>query len=90
MLAPSPQTADTLGWIMTNAGNAATGVALLRQANAEASTDPRVQYHYAVALKHTGQKDEAVKLLNAVVAVKGDFQEKTDAQKLLDEMGKGS
>lgn len=90
VLAPGPQTADTLGWIMTNAGNAATGVALLRQANAEASTDPRVQYHYAVALKQTGQKDEAVKLLNAVVAVKGDFQEKTDAQKLLDEMGKGS
>ncbi|MDR3538039.1 MAG: PEP-CTERM system TPR-repeat protein PrsT [Acetobacteraceae bacterium] len=90
VLAPGPQTADTLGWIMTTGGNAQTGVALLRQANAEASTDPRVQYHYAVALKQTGQKDEAVKMLNAVVAVKGDFQEKADAQKLLDELAKGT
>jgi putative PEP-CTERM system TPR-repeat lipoprotein len=89
VLAPGPQTADTLGWIMTSAGNAGTGVSLLRQANAESTTDPRVQYHYAVALKDTGNKDEALKMLNAVVAVKGTFPEKTDAQKLLDDMNKG-
>lgn len=90
VLSPGPQTADTLGWILTTSGNAASGVALLRQASADGASDPRIQYHYAVALKATGKKDEAVKLLNGVIAAKGDFQEKTDAQKVLDEMTKGS
>ena len=32
---------------------------------------------------------EAIKMLNAVVANKGQFSEKTDAQKLLDQLSKG-
>jgi Flp pilus assembly protein TadD len=90
VLSPGAQTADTLGWILTTGGDPQAGAALLRQANAEATTDPRLQYHYAVAMKATGNRAEAQKLLSAVVAVKGDFQEKADAQKLLDDMGKGS
>jgi putative PEP-CTERM system TPR-repeat lipoprotein len=90
VLAPGAQTADTLGWILTSLGSAGVGVSLLRQANTEASADPRVQYHYAVALKDTGQKNEAVKLLTAATAAKGDFQEKAEARKLLDLLGNGS
>lgn len=90
ILAPGAQTADTLGWILTTAGRADTGVTLLRQASTEASTDPRVQYHFAVALKDTGKKDEAIKALTAVVASKGEFKEKALAQQLLDELKKGS
>jgi putative PEP-CTERM system TPR-repeat lipoprotein len=90
VLAPSAQTADTLGWILTSAGKADTGVLLLRQASAQAATDPRVQYHYAVALKDTGDKADAIKLLTAVVAVKADFTEKPQAQQLLDELNKGT
>ena len=90
VLAPGAQTADTLGWILTTSGRADTGVTLLRQATTEASTDPRVQYHFAVALKDTGKKEEAIKALNAVVATKGEFKEKTLAQQLLDELKKGS
>ena len=56
VLAPGAQTADTLGWILTTAGKADTGVLLLRQASAQAASDPRVQYHYAVALKDTGRQ----------------------------------
>ncbi|MGA8196017.1 MAG: XrtA/PEP-CTERM system TPR-repeat protein PrsT [Acetobacteraceae bacterium] len=89
LVLPDGQTADTLGWILVSDGDAARGVTLMRQAAAQESGDPRVQYHYAVALKATGGRDEAIRLLTAVVANKGDFPEKADAQKLLDALGKG-
>jgi cellulose synthase operon protein C len=90
VLSPDAQTADTLGWILTNTGKADIGVDLLRQASAQASDDPRVQYHYAVALKDTGNKKDAIKLLTALVAVKANFVEKAQAQQLLDQLTKGS
>lgn len=90
VLAPGPQTADTLGWILTTSGKPQTGVLLLRQANAQAASDPRVQYHYAVALNDTGDKATAIKLLRAAVAVKANYLEKTDAQQLLNTLTKGS
>jgi Flp pilus assembly protein TadD len=90
VLSPGAQTADTLGWILTTSGKADTGLALLRQASAEGRGDPRILYHYAVALKDTGNKSEAVKLLNAVVEAKGEFTEKTQAQQLLTELNKGT
>ena len=89
ILSPGGQTADTLGWILVSGGDMARGMPLLRQAAAQAATDPRMLYHYAVALKDTGKRDEAIKLLNAVVANKAEFTEKTEAQKLLDELNKG-
>ncbi len=89
ILSPSGQTADTLGWILTTSGKAASGVPLLRQASAQIADDPRILYHYAVALKDTGQREAAIKLLNAVVANKGEFGEKAEAQKLLSELTKG-
>jgi putative PEP-CTERM system TPR-repeat lipoprotein len=89
LLGPSPQTADTLGWILVNAGQNDTGEALLRQASAGTS-DPRVLFHYAVALKQGGQRAEAMKLLNSVASAKGDFAEKQQAQKLIEELGRGS
>ncbi len=88
-LGPSPATADTLGWILTTGGDPSTGAILLRQASA-GNSDPRIQYHFAVALKDTGQKDEAVKLLRQVVANQAQFSEKSDAQRLLNEISKGS
>ena len=90
VLAPSSQTADTLGWILTSSGNPQSGVALLRQASSDGTSDPRILYHYAVALKDTGNKDEAKKQLETVVANKADFKEKGEAQKLLDDMAKGT
>jgi len=90
VLAPGPQTADTLGWIFTTSGNPGNGVALLRQASAETAADPRILFHYAVALRDTGNRDEAKKQLATVIAAKGDFKEKNEAQKLLDDLAKGS
>ncbi|MGE0222903.1 MAG: XrtA/PEP-CTERM system TPR-repeat protein PrsT [Acetobacteraceae bacterium] len=90
VLSPGAQTADTLGWILTKSGNARDGVALLRQANAELATDPRLQYHFAVALKETGDKEEAIRQLNKVIETKGEFREKVEARQLLEELTKGS
>ena len=89
ILSSGGQTADTLGWILISDGQTAQGIPLLRQAAAQVGSDPRVLYHYAVALKETGQKAEAVKLLNVVVASKAAFDEKAAAQKLLDQLNKG-
>jgi cellulose synthase operon protein C len=89
VLAPNAQTADTLGWILVTTGNPKNGLALLRQATTEASSDPRVVYHYAVALKDTGDKAEAIKQLTNVVGMKGAAKEKDDAQRLLTDL-KGS
>lgn len=90
VLSPGPQTADTLGWILTTGGKPESGVALLRQASGGAAADPRILYHYAVALKDTGNRDEAKRQLETVVANKAQFKEKVEAQKLLDNMAKGT
>ena len=90
VLSPGAQTADTLGWILTRSGKAQTGLALLRQASAQGHNDPRILYHLAVALNDTGSKADAIKVLNAVVSAKGDFTEKTEAQKLLTQLNKGA
>ncbi len=88
ILSPGSQTADTLGWILVSAGNTAQGVPLLRQAAAQGGSDPRILYHYGVALKDTGQRDEAIKALNAAVANNAQFAERDQAQQLLDELNK--
>ena len=89
ILAPSAQTADTLGWILVTSGQPGNGIALLRQASVEAADDPRVVYHYAVALKDTGDKDGAIKQLDQVLNLNGTFKEKDDAARLLHDL-KGS
>jgi cellulose synthase operon protein C len=90
ILSPNGQTADTLGWILIASGKTGEAVPLLRQAASQAGNDPRVLYHFAVALKDSGQKDQAIKVLNVVVENKAEFGEKSDAQKLLTELTKGS
>jgi putative PEP-CTERM system TPR-repeat lipoprotein len=90
VLSPGAQTADTLGWILTTSGNPRNGVLLLRQASNETDTDPRINYHYAVALLDTGDRAGARKQLETVVARPGDFKEKAEAQKALDQLLKGS
>jgi cellulose synthase operon protein C len=90
VLAPSPQTADTLGWILTTSGDPKNGANLLRQATGDGRGDPRILYHFAVALNDSGDKEAAKKALEDVVANKGQFKEKDLAQKLLDNLSKGS
>ena len=86
--APTPETGDTLGWIMVGQGDAKTALPLLQQASAQRPADLTIGYHLAVALKDNGQKDEAVKVLQPVVASPEAFEDKQNARKLMDELTK--
>ena len=84
-LVPAPEMADTLGWILTNDGQVTTGLPLLRLASQRLGSNLAVQYHYGVALRDAGQRDEAVRVLT--VAVSGaDFSDKAAAQQALREL----
>ena len=85
LLGPGPQTADTLGWILTNENAETSGLPLLRQANLELPNDPEISYHLAVALHRTGQLEAAIKLLTPLAAGPS-FADKPKAGSLLIEL----
>ena len=87
LLAPGPQSADTLGWILTKQGNAKVGLILLTQAAHNLSTEAAIFYHLAVALNDAGQKDKAVELLSQLVKSPAEFDDKPAARKLLADLG---
>jgi len=87
LLQPTPQSADTLGWILLKEGNTQVGLMLVRRAAASMPTDPSVLYHLAVGLKTAGQRDSAAKLLAAVLASPAKFDERDDAVKLQADLG---
>ena len=82
LLAPGGQTADTLGWILTQEGQKPLALLLLRQAAARLPQDASVQYHLAVALNDNGQTQQAGAVLDALLASKAPFDERDAAQKL--------
>jgi cellulose synthase operon protein C len=88
LLSPSPQIADTLGWILVSQGNAANGLVLLRQAAVLQPDEPSVQYHLAMALNATGQREKAVAALRPIVLGPTNFDEKQEAARLLQELTK--
>ena len=90
VLAPNPQNADTLGWILTNGGHPDLGALLLHQADVVSQGDPTMRYHFAVALKDVGQRTEAIRLLSSIVTDKRDFPEKAEAGRLLETLRRGS
>jgi putative PEP-CTERM system TPR-repeat lipoprotein len=88
LISPTPQIADTLGWILVGQGNAANGLTLLRQAAALQPDEPTVQYHLAVALNATGQRDKAAEVLRPIVLGPASFDEKQEAARLLQTLPK--
>lgn len=90
VLSPVAEIADTLGWILVDEGDYRTALILLRQANGEANKDPRIGYHYAVALQKTGRTDEAIQILRPIVNGDRIFDERAEATKFLGDLRKGS
>ncbi len=86
LLSPTPQVADTLGWILTTQGKPDVALMLLRQASSQLLTDGTVQFHYATALNAVGQKDEAISVLRPIVLGNAVFDEKTAAKRMFDEL----
>jgi len=86
LLSPTPQVADTLGWILTTQGKPDVALMLLRQASSQLLTDGTVQFHYASALNAVGKKDEAVSVLRPIVLGNAVFDEKLAAKRLFDDL----
>lgn len=86
LAAPSPDVADTLGWILASRGQAADALPLLEQAVKGKPNDPSVQYHLALALAGAGQKPKAEQILDKVVQSPVAFADKPKAQALLDQL----
>jgi putative PEP-CTERM system TPR-repeat lipoprotein len=86
-LAPSAETADTLGWILARLGEPVRALPLLRQAAAATVArqrpDASMFYRYAVALEATGEREEARRVIEPVVASTAQFPERPDAERLL-------
>ena len=83
LLKPSPEAADTLGWILVTTGEPATGLTLLRQAYSQLRSDPTVSYHIAVAYNETGRPQEAIGVLRPIVQSLAEFDDRPAAQALL-------
>lgn len=87
LLGPSPQSADTLGWIILAQGQVGDALALLREAANGLPQDPAIHYHLAAALAKDGQKEAAVTLLKTVAASPAaGFDERPQAARLLTEL----
>ena len=83
-LAPDhPAVQDTAGWIMVENGQVARGLTLLRKAVAKAPDSPTVRYHYAIGLIQSGDKVQARKELERVVASSQKFPEIDEARTVL-------
>jgi putative PEP-CTERM system TPR-repeat lipoprotein len=85
-LRPVAEIADTLGWLMVRDGESDSALPLLREASDVMPNNPAVQFHYALGLKQTGHRDEAVRLLSTALATTASFPERTEAQDLLKEL----
>ncbi len=86
-VAPTPETADTLGWILARQGKTAEALPLLGQAAAgsarRASADPGIFFRFAHTLSETGAREEAIRVLEPVVAANLQFAERAEAEALL-------
>jgi putative PEP-CTERM system TPR-repeat lipoprotein len=89
LLGPSPQVADTLGWILATQGEPATGLPLLRQASNQLPNDPTVQFHFGATLKALGQVDQATSVLRPIVLGKAEYEDRPAAEKMYRELTGG-
>lgn len=74
---------DTLGWILVEKREVASGLAWLKKAVAAAPRAATIRYHYAVALVRSGDALQAKKELLTLLASQPNFPEAGAAQKLL-------
>ncbi|MCS6854610.1 MAG: PEP-CTERM system TPR-repeat protein PrsT, partial [Elioraea sp.] len=84
---PTPETADTLGWILFRTGRVADAMPFLRQAAAGAAQRPQAEpgifVRFAQGLAAIGSREEAMRVLEPIVAADLRFAERAEAEALL-------
>lgn len=86
----SPQSAsiaDTYGWILVEEGDAAEGLAVLREVAPKAERNGTIQYHYGYALNAVGEREEARIVLRKALEASAPFAERGKAEALLRGLG---
>lgn len=83
LASPSPDTADTLGWVLLQSGAGQDALTFLSRANAQRPADGTIAYHYAVALERSGDPGKAASILDGPIGAPAPFDEKDEARLLL-------
>jgi putative PEP-CTERM system TPR-repeat lipoprotein len=90
LLAPSSETSDTLGWIMTNRGDAVAAVPLLQTASMQRPENRSIRFHLATALAASGKRDEAAQILAPILSDAVEFEGRGAANTLLERIKAGN
>lgn len=89
-LAPkAPEIQDTYGWMLVKEKKLDEGLKLLDSAAKALPESAEVQYHFAAALAESGKKIEARDILTRILADKSEFDERKDAEALLQTLKAG-
>ncbi|GGC62936.1 hypothetical protein GCM10011504_46410 [Siccirubricoccus deserti] len=92
-LLPSPETADTLGWILARLGQTQRALPLLRAAvsasRRNSAPDFGGAYRLAFTLRAAGERAEAQRIIDQVLANGGAFRERPEAERLQAELRAG-
>jgi len=78
----NPAVLDTLGWILVGKGDTARGVELLKKAFKLEPEGPAISYHLAYALNQAGEKAQARKQLQDLLAKGRQFSQMNEARAL--------
>ena len=81
-----PAIMDTLGWVLVLSEELDLGLSYLRQAFSLSSTNPDIQYHIAYTLTKLQREDEAKKLLNKLIALPANLEERQLYEQLLSQI----
>jgi putative PEP-CTERM system TPR-repeat lipoprotein len=82
----NPETLDTLGWILVNAGETRRGLELLKKAHALAPDATTIHWHLASAHAAAGDRGNALKSLEQLLGGRQEFPQKAEAIRLLNQL----
>ena len=85
-LPDDPNVADTYGLALMHKGLYSSAISELSDAAQKLLDNPTVFYHLGLAHWKNGEKEKAVDVLDKALKMKGDFPERDEAKKLLEEI----